>query len=275
MTIIEKLDKLDRRIIFLLMGLAVFIPILLRVVISVPSSPIVESIYNKIEKIPENSVVLLSFDFDPSTSAELLPMAEAIVDHCFRKNLKIVAMAFWPQGPQIANRVLLDKAAKYNKAYGEDYINLGYKVGGPVTIDSMGNSIRASFPTDGDNKSLDNFPFMKRVNKLADLALIVSFSAGDPGIKQWAMLGSDRYKVPVTGGVTAVTAPEIMPMANSGQLIGFMGGLRGAAEYETLIQLPGYASRAMSAQTWAHMVIIMLIIIGNVTMFLVKKQKAK
>lgn len=275
MTFVEKLDKLDRRIIFLLIGLAVFIPILMKVVIDVPSSPIVESIYNKIEKIPENSVVILSFDFDPSTSAELLPMAEAVVEHCFRKNLKIVALAFWPQGTQIANRVFLDKAVKYNKTYGNDFINLGYKVGGLVTMDNMGTSIRAAFPTDGDNKSLDSFEFMKKINKLSDVSLIVSFSAGDPGIKQWAMIGSDRFKVPVTGGVTAVTAPEIMPMYNSGQLIGFMGGLRGAAEYETLIKLPGYASRAMSAQTWAHMVIIILIVIGNITMFLVKKQKEK
>ncbi len=275
MSFLEKLDKFDRRYIFMLIGLAVFIPILLKVVITVPPSPVVSSIYESIDKLPENSVVLLSFDYDPSTRAELQPMAAAIVDHCFRKNLKIVAMAFWAPGVQLANTILAEKGAKYSKQYGVDYINLGYKVGGLVVMDNMGTSIRNAYPNDAENTPLDTFPFMKRVSKLQDMAMVISFSAGDPGIKQWAMIAHDRYKLPVTGGVTAVTAPEIMPMYNSGQLIGFMGGLRGAAEYETLLSLPDYASRAMSAQTWAHMVIILLIIVGNTTMFLLKKQKAQ
>jgi len=275
MKFLEKLDKLDRRYIFLLIGLAVFLPILFKVEISVPPSPVVSNIYTEIEKIPADSVVILSFDYDPSTSAELQPMANAIVEHCFRKNIKIVAMAFWPQGAQLATNILAEKGAKYKKEYGIDYINLGYKVGGQVVMDSMGTAIRAAYPNDLENRPLDSFEFMKKLNKLQDFAMIISFSAGDPGIKQWAMIAHDRFKLPVTGGVTAVTAPEIMPMYNAGQLIGFMGGLRGAAEYETLISLPDYASRAMSAQTWSHMVIIILIIVGNVTMFLIKKQKNK
>ncbi len=40
------------------------------------------------------------------------------------------------------------------------------------------------------------------------------------------------YKVPVAGGVTAVSIPGRMPYLQSGQLSGILAGLRGAAEYE-------------------------------------------
>ena len=65
-------------------------------------------------------------------------------------------------------------------------------------------------------------------------------------------------------GCTAVSAPESYTFLDSGQLIGVMGGMLGAAEYEQLIESPSRALRGMSAQTTAHILIILLIAVGNV-----------
>jgi hypothetical protein len=275
MTFLEKLDRLDRRIIFLIIGIAVFTPLLFKVPVKVPGSPIVQSIYEGIEALPEGSRILLSFDYDPSTLAELQPMSEAVVYHCVQKKHKMVFMGLWPQGPKLAQGIMDDVAPRNNLEYGVDYVNLGYKTGGLVLISSMGSAITDPFPTDTYGASLSTLPLFKDLKTLRDFDYVVSMSAGDPGIKHWVMIAQDRFKVPVGGGVTAVSAPAFYAYYNSGQLQGLMGGLRGAAEYETLIDVSGSASLGMNAQNWAHLMIILFIIIGNTTMLILKRRKEK
>jgi len=175
----------------------------------------------------------------------------------------------------LGNLILEQKAAKYNKEYGEDYVHLGYKAGGLVVIDSLGSSLKKTFPTDKDGVPLKDLPLMRHVNKLDDFSMAVSLSAGDPGLRHWVMVASDKFGLPVAGGCTAVSAPQFFAYYNSGQMLGLMGGLRGAAEYENLIDEMGTASAGMSAQTVAHLMIIVFIIIGNISMFVLKRQRAK
>jgi len=76
------------------------------------------------------------------------------------------------------------------------------------------------------------------------------------------------------GCVTAVMGPENYPYLNSGQLKGLVAGLKGAAEYETLLGKPAIATRGMPAQSAVHILIIVLIVIGNI-LYLVEKRKRK
>ncbi|MFQ6003090.1 MAG: hypothetical protein ACE5KJ_05025, partial [Candidatus Zixiibacteriota bacterium] len=61
------------------------------------------------------------------------------------------------------------------------------------------------------------------------------------------------------------------PFLASGQIVGLLGGLKGAAEYEILIQKPGMGQRGMDAQSVSHLVIILLVILGNTSYFLRRK----
>ena len=54
---------------------------------------------------------------------------------------------------------------------------------------------------------------------------------------------------------------------------GMMGGLAGAAEYETLVQASGTATEGMRPQSVVHLIIIAFIILGNVMYFLYGRQK--
>ena len=57
------------------------------------------------------------------------------------------------------------------------------------------------------------------------------------------------------------------PYVASGQLDALVAGLRGAAEYEKLIDRKGGGNRGMLAQSTAHLYVVVLIIIGNVAYF--------
>jgi hypothetical protein len=67
-------------------------------------------------------------------------------------------------------------------------------------------------------------------------------------------------------------APGLYPLLRSGQLNGLIGGLRGAAEYETLIGQKGKAIAGMDAQSATHLAIIVLVIMCNLFYFSTRKQ---
>jgi len=71
----------------------------------------------------------------------------------------------------------------------------------------------------------------------------------------------------MAAGTTAVIAPDLYPFYQSGQMIGFLGGLRGAADYEKLLKFPDRGERGMLAQSATHIIIILLVLGANVHMF--------
>ena len=84
----------------------------------------------------------------------------------------------------------------------------------------------------------------------------------------WIDYAVSRYHKKVSAAVTAVMATSFYPFLASGQITGLLGGLKGAAEYEILIQKPGMVQRGMDAQSVSHLVIILLVILGNAGYFL-------
>jgi hypothetical protein len=260
----EGLRKIDRRWIFLAIGLLVVVPLLTGFHIA-PVQPSARAVgfYEAIEKVPAGSKVLLAGDYDPGTIAENYPMHLAAVRHLMKRNIKIIAVELYPGGPPLADRVLHIAGAEYNKKEGIDYTNLGFKSGNEAVMSQMGSSIPVTFPADRSGIPVSRIPVMKGVENFGQIALLVSVSAGYPGTKEWVQQVVSRYHVPMVAGVTAVSAPEYYPYLQAGQLQGLLGGMAGAAEYETLVKAPGLATRGMDAQSLAHIFIALMILLGN------------
>jgi hypothetical protein len=208
---------------------------------------------------------------------ELHPLAEAMLRHAMSKDLKVVMMGHWVTGIPLIERQIAEVIRKDfpAKRYGSDYVNLGYKSGQYVVVVSMAQNIYDAFPQDYYRNRTDTLPLMKQVRSLKDLSAIVSFSAGDPGLLMWIQYAWQRFRVPVTGGCTAVSVPEFAAYLQSNQLQGLMGGMRGAAEYEMLIGRPAAASTGMSAQSLGHFLIIAFILVGNIAYFATRQRKGE
>lgn len=67
MGLVKTMSSLDRRIIFLVVALAVIIPLLLPIGLPIKPTAPVKAFYDSTELIPEGSYVLISFDYDPAT----------------------------------------------------------------------------------------------------------------------------------------------------------------------------------------------------------------
>ncbi len=275
MTIWERFSRLDRRWIFLMVAVAVIIPLIVPTHFPIGISPEARNLYNKVDSLPDSSVVMLTFDVYAQALAETEPMARAALHHMFRKNLKVVTVSTIPfGGPSVEERVTRDLARQYGKVYGVDYVNLGYKPNYVSVLKGMGSSIASIYPTDNSGTPLDSLPLMRTVKSYKDMKMI--FVVADNGIiDYWISIVHAQYGIPVGAGVTAVMAPKQYAYASSGQLVGLLGGMKGAAEYEILVGKPALAVIGMGIQSLLHLLIIGLILIGNIGYFMMRRAKGR
>lgn len=274
MKLLEKFLNLDRRIVFALVTLAIAVPMLFPMHLKVHSSPPVEKLYNEIEHLKPGTPVVISFDYDPSTDAELTPMAYALIRHCFKRHLPVIGMTLDPGGAGLALNVLTRTAKESHAREGVDYAFLGYKAGYSAVILALGRNFKLAYPNDYFGVPLDKIPLMKKTHSYSDVGVVVTLaSAGYP--EEWVPYARERYGVKLAAGVTAVMAPEYYPYLETGQLCGLIGGLKGAAEYEELVGRPGGGARGMDAQAMVHVLIVAMIILGNVAYFIVQGKKRR
>lgn len=276
----ESLTKIPRRIIFLTIALAVAIPLIIPIGIPVNVMPQSKKLFDAVEDLTSNSKpVLISCDFDPQSLPELYPMLLAVMRQCFSKNVKVILMALWPQGTGMVEMGLQELSQEFTKEYGVDYAFLGYKFGVAAVLLGMGENINGVFPVDYYGTPLDSLQLMKSMRNYKDISLIVTLSTGDPGWRQWLLFAQSRYGARLGVGVTAVSAADVYPYVETGQVTGLLAGMKGASEYETLVQRKGYAkgifraSQGMDAQSLGHLLIMIFIILGNAGYFYTRRKK--
>jgi hypothetical protein len=272
MAFYEKMMSIDRRIIFLAVGLAVAIPLLWPLGFPVEVSEETTRFYREIAALKEGDTILLTFDYEGDVMAEVHPMAVAVMKHVFPRNIRIVALTTYAGGTGIADRALAEAAAAYGKEYGVDYVFLGYNPDWSGTILRLGESFKATYPTDQYGKNTNEIPIMQEIETYDDIALICSIS-GSALSEYWAIWAGGRYGVKVISGNTAIQAILIYPYYKAGQIPGFLGGLKGAAEYETLVKEPGLGIRGMDAQSVAHALMLVFIVIGNIGFFFARRAR--
>ena len=273
MNFAERMLHIDRRIIFLVIGVCTLLPLLYPVGLAIRVSSEVRGVHDYIESLPEGSVFLLSMDYDPASKPELYPQAVALLRHAFRKNLRVIGMTLWLPGTGLADQVMTQVAREMGKVSGKDYVFLGWSPGSGSLIINMGQDLYKAFPTDYYNQPTRELAVLKGIQTLRDVNYVVSLAAGTSGIETWYVYGKDKYKFELGGGCTGVIAPGLYPLLRSGQINGLIGGLRGAAEYEVLIGQKGRAVAGMDAQSATHFAIIVLVILCNVFYLLVKTSR--
>lgn len=277
-------QEVGRRVIFAFIFLAVAAPLLFPITFQEKATPVVRRIYDRMESLPNGSRILISYDFDPAMAPEVQPMANALTRHAMLKGHKVIFMSLWATGQALLTQTLNQVVAQEfpEKKEHSDYVNIGYKAGNEGVLNVIITDLKKMFPTDVNNIPYDQIPVLEGIRSVQDVALVVSVGGGKPGVKEWILFVGDPGRVPIAGGVAAVVAPEMYPYYPQ-QLLGILGGIKGAAEYESELihdypQLEGTPTpglHMMGPQTLAHMVIITFIIIGNFTFFMTRRRERR
>ena len=281
-----RLPELNRQFVFGLIAVVVCIPILWKFSFREYPSPMVRKVFDKVQSLPAGSKVLLALDYDPGSEAELQPMARAFLRHCAERKMKIYFMTLWATGPPVITRaiedVLVPEFPDYR--YGRDFVTLGYKPGNEAAVAIVASDLKKLFTTDGRGANINDIEMTRTIRNIRSFDIVLSVSAGFPGTKEWIQYGTDPAGIPIAAGMTAVQAPLNYPYYPR-QLLGLLGGIKAAAEYEALLKEtyqkyndPKYhleATARMGPQTWAHLAIIGLIILGNLTTLLARAGRGR
>lgn len=255
--------QIDRRIIYLLVFVVISVPIVVRVPIPLFPSPEAKNLKEFMDKLPPGKMVIIAADWEAATKGECSPLTAVMIEYLMKSKRPFAIFSLVPQGPEFAQRLAERAAKKYGRKYGEDWVNWGYRPSPRTTLIAMNKDVIGTIKTDTRKTPLDEIPCMKGVKSFSDVGLVYEITG---------TALTDSYlqfvtKVPLALGCTAVIGPEQYPYVQSGQWKGLLVGLRGAAEMETLTGFKeGMGLRLMPAQSYAHLLVILLIILGNLGM---------
>ena len=272
---LKKIMQIDRRIIFILVALAVIIPTLLKVSFPITVSEPTRKLYDYIEDLPPGSTVLIAFDYGPSSMAELQPMGMAFLRHCFQKKIRVIGMTLVTDGATLGYEIMQEAAKTTDAIDGEDYVYLGFRPGTIQVMLGMGTTINSIFESDYSEsrkgKPLAEIPMMAEIKNYDQIDLVLDLASSST-TEAWIAYINTRYNQKIAAGVTGVIVSQMYPYLQTDQLIGLMPGLLGAAEYETLIDTPAKATKRMSVQSFVHLLVFGLVILGNVAFFIQKRE---
>ncbi|MBX7138371.1 MAG: hypothetical protein K1X83_10330 [Oligoflexia bacterium] len=276
---------IDRRIIFLLVLLALSTPLIMKYSIKPARMASADKFYAVIDKLQprKGGVAFVALDFGPNTKAENLYQAQVTIEHLMRKrvpfavfSLYVLAEPFLVSVPQEAANRLMAEFPGERWEYGKDWVNLGYFPGGFLTVQAIPktNNLVEHFKKDARGNNLKDLPAFADARTLKDILFLGEFTGLTGMFDNYVQFfTSADYKPPFGHGCTSITIPEAYIYMDSGQLDGLLEGIAGAAWYsERLTQ--AFPARAKDSAEMvntglgvAHLVIIFLVVIGNVLAF--------
>ncbi|MCE9582206.1 MAG: hypothetical protein K8T20_06915 [Planctomycetes bacterium] len=269
-----ELKKLGPRwVVFGILGLVVTVSLLFKRSTEFPGTPVVKGVYDAVEELPEGSPILISSDFDPGSEAELVPMMKAILAHCWRRHLRVIVMSLQSPNAMPLAQGIVEEAARDNGAKeDEDYALMNYKPGNLAAVLAIGQDWASQFPESYKHRKLADIPAMKGITRLGDFKYVLCITA-TTSVDSWLLGGVTKYGIKLGLGCTAVMATDYYPLLDTKQITGLLGGLAGAAQYESLVKLPGKATDGMPTQSLIHVTIILFIVAGNILHFAGKRRK--
>ncbi len=289
----KKLQSIDRRWIYLVIFLVVMLPLIFPFKTKMVATPPVETLFNYIDSLPDDKGLIVSVDYTPDTQAELQPMLVALLRHAFAIHRPVGVLSMTVPGLGLGEDAIRQVTGEFNARAktaadsvinGRDYVYWGWTTP-PVTVMlGMGQHIARVFPTDYYSQRTESMPVMQRLKNYDDAGILVSIAASSMPLS-WINLAQTQFGIHLGCGITAVSAADYYPYVNSGQFTGMLAGMKGAAEYEELLEqgmvkrgmdwhLRRKGTEAMSSQAAAHIAIIAFIIIGNIGYFVTRRRKS-
>lgn len=270
-----------RRLIYLLMIIAVGAPVLFGVSRQPSRMVSAERMYAVIEGVDfkPGEVAMVWLDFGPNTIAENEPQAVVIIEHLFRRRVPVVLLSQYQQSEGFMRSIPQEVAARLEREfpgehwrYGEAWINAGYKPGAAIFIQALVNAPDLSkfLGRDVTGMPITHYPRFASIGSVERVKLVAEVT-GLVGVFDTVVQFFQKrgYRPTLVHGCTSITIPEAYIFLDSGQLNGLLEGIAGAAWYSEVLRerFPQSDNSKLlvtnTALSAAHIMIILLIVIGN------------
>jgi hypothetical protein len=265
MSIFEKIGKIDRRYLYVLLFIFVSIPIINPLGLPLKISPMTRNLYTDIENLPPGSIILQFINIGPAQLSDSGIGLLAITKHIFQSDLKWIGVSQAADGPLIYEYIMDRIKVPTGKNYGEDWVFLGYAAGGEAMQTALAADMKTVFPVDYYDTPLEEIPLMNVVNTHEGIDLVIMTSnSGDQVeglLRQW----QSPFNTRCAANVGSVMGPAMLPYYPQ-QLISVMIGMQAGAEYELLAKVPGPGLTSADAMSMTNLLVILFLILGNLTL---------
>jgi len=270
----DKIQYCDPRLLYLFFALAILIFVFVTPPMPVPVPDPVQRLYNKIESLSPDKLVIVDSELASGIRAECEGQYVAVIRHLFQRNLRFAVMTWTTEaeGQKFGRDLVMELAKEYNKEYGKDFCiwNPVFPNGGAMMQDFAKDIIKY-IKTDIFGTELTQLPVMKGITDISSISLVYKVSyVWDRGSTPWIGFIQSVYGTPYACGTVAISSSGAYPFLDSGQLCGMLAGASGAAAYESLVKSPGIGTKTVLLQSFATLYIVVTIILGNLAMIAVK-----
>ena len=274
------LAAIDRRIVYALVALALGIPLAFQYTVKPARMRSAEELHTLVRSLTPaaGKIAWVALDFGPSTKAENQPQAEVVIEHLLRRRIPFIVSSLLAESAGLVTAIpqkivdRLQREAGATWEYGVDWVNIGYRPGGGLFLQSLSKSedLSALLGKDAFGTNLTDLPALKDVRTLRDVHFLYEVT-GSVGVfssyVQFFRSGDTRPKF--GHACTSITVPEAYIYLDSKQLDGLLEGLSGAAWYSHLLRSE-YVERAPDTALVlntglgvAQLLIVTLILLGN------------
>jgi hypothetical protein len=274
MSIVDKLLEIDQRIIYALLFIALAFPILNPVILPMAIQGYSQQAFDFSDSIPEGSIVIFEGGLTAATYPQGGPGMVVQIYHMLTKGVKVIFFSIGTEQTvwtMTAIETALDKLPAGTPAEnGVNWVHLGYIAGGEAGTGSLVNDIRGTVQADYFGTPIDDIPLLEGVNDASSFSAVLWWGGSEGSMPYGIRQISVPFDIPITGMCTTNEVPNFSPYISAGQLQGIFGGVRGSAEYEYLLKLPGPALGQAMATNFGGLLWMIMVILGNVLYFIKK-----
>jgi hypothetical protein len=272
MSIWEKLMSVPREVVMGLVFIAILIPALNPLGLPLMVGSMSEAWYDTVDSLPAGSIVLFDIGYGSGGYPSLGPGNIAAFHQLFEKDLRIVVMATALEGGMMYPLIMdgVKPESNYGAVYGEDYVFLGYIAGDQTAMAGVLGDLHALASTDYQGTSLSSLSLMDEVSGAEDFDLVAYMTTAGGTAEGWVYQAYSQYNRPVVGGMLSMMTTSMKPYYDSGQMLGLMDGIKGAADLEFLTGHPGDAIVSSDILSFTQTLVLIFILIGNVAFWMQK-----
>jgi hypothetical protein len=284
----KAMATIDRRVWHVLTFLIVTILLINPLGLPLSISNEIQTAYGIVNNLKPGDIVLINFDIAAFGWDELKGQCLSVVPHVFQQpGVKVVFITDQDQGMMFIETVLASIGTQMpgktgapwyevqGKKYMEDYVVIGYFPGkenayAALAADFRGNSGTSDWYKNDMTQFLDGIG----LKTAADIDLAISFDceSGATFLKRHFFMS---FGTPIIAGEIGVNVPTYIVDYNAKLIAGLIKSTRGAAEYQYISGFKGAALISMDAYSAIHILLIVIILVGNIGYFGWEKKALK
>jgi hypothetical protein len=257
----------DKFVISWLLVIIMFISYLFPLGIPVSIRDPTRNVYDYIESLPEDGKpLLLSLDYTAGGQTEIKPAMVAVVKHLMDNNQKFILVGIGTDESTalmqaLINEIEIDSVYEY----GVDYVAIGFIPGGEITVASLAVDFQSVVEADAYGNKISGLELTADVKGVDDFIAVIPFDSA--GVLMFWVRNWTAYDIPFFTAFTAGSEPTYVAFYNSGDIEGYLAGLRGGAEYELLTGYLSLGVKSMDLQSLTHAYAFVVLVVGNIVLF--------